>query len=209
MLAISQGEKPTSWPCGTAPRQREAYTWFITELANLRTAFRWAADHGDLDAAAAIATYAAGLGALVHNYEPIAWAEELIEPARAVGHPRLAFLYVMASACWMAGRIEEAVGYADAAQLAIASGRHDEVHFGGEAVLGTAYAFIGRPERWSFHTTAHPAVAKVPIPVEFRVNVAVSDQQCPPTGRPAHTCARLSRNTLACIHSRIPHHHLL
>ena len=54
----------------------------------------------------------------------------------------------MASACWMAGRIEEAVGYADAAQLVIASGRHDEVPFGGEAVLGTAYAFIGQPERW-------------------------------------------------------------
>ena len=34
------------------PRQREAYTWFTTELANLRTAFRWAADHGDLDIAA-------------------------------------------------------------------------------------------------------------------------------------------------------------
>ena len=34
-------------------------------------------------------------------YEPIAWAEELIEPARAVDHPRLAFLYVMASQCFM------------------------------------------------------------------------------------------------------------
>ena len=31
-----------------SPRQREAYDWFTTELANLRTAFRWAADHGDL-----------------------------------------------------------------------------------------------------------------------------------------------------------------
>jgi predicted ATPase/class 3 adenylate cyclase len=131
-----------------SPRQRDAYDWFTVELANLRTAFRWAADQGDLDTAAIIATYAAFLGVLVHNYEPIAWAEELIQPARAVDHPRLAFLYVMASACWMAGRIEEAVGYADAAQLVIASGRHDEVPFGGEAVLGTAYAFIGQPERW-------------------------------------------------------------
>ena len=34
-----------------SPRQREAYTWFTTELANLRTAFRWAADHADLDTA--------------------------------------------------------------------------------------------------------------------------------------------------------------
>ena len=42
-----------------SPRQREAYAWFTAELANLRTAFRWAADHGDLDVAATIATYAA------------------------------------------------------------------------------------------------------------------------------------------------------
>ena len=45
-----------------SPRQREAYNWFTVELPNLRTAFRWAADHDDLDVAAAIATYAAFLG---------------------------------------------------------------------------------------------------------------------------------------------------
>ena len=65
------------------PRQREAYDWFAVELANLRTAFRWAADRGDLDDAATIATYAAFLGFWVENYEPIAWAEELIERARS------------------------------------------------------------------------------------------------------------------------------
>ena len=97
-----------------SPRQREAYEWFTAELANLRTAFRWAADQGDLDVAATIATYAAFLGTIVENYEPIAWAEELIEPARAVDHPRLASLYVMASQCWMPGRIEAAVRYSDA-----------------------------------------------------------------------------------------------
>ena len=100
-----------------SPRQREAYDWFTAELANLRTAFRWAADHGDLDVAATIATYAAFLGFWVENYEPIAWAEELIEPARAVDHPRLAFLYVMASQCCTAGRIEAAVRYSDAGQM--------------------------------------------------------------------------------------------
>ena len=86
-----------------SPRQREAYTWFTAELANLRTAFRWAADHGDLDIAASIATYAAFLGLWVENYEPVAWAEELIESARAADHPRLAALYVMASQCYLAG----------------------------------------------------------------------------------------------------------
>ena len=31
-----------------SPRQREAYDWFTVELANLRTAFRWAADQAIL-----------------------------------------------------------------------------------------------------------------------------------------------------------------
>jgi predicted ATPase len=131
-----------------SPRQRAAYDWFTVEFANLRTAFRWAADRGDLDVAATIATYAAYLGYLVNNYEPMAWAEELIEPARAVDHPRLAFLYAMASQCWNAGRIEAAVGYADAAQTVIASGRHDEVPYGLEGLLGAVYGVIGQPERW-------------------------------------------------------------
>jgi predicted ATPase len=130
-----------------SPRQREAYTWFTVELANLRTAFRWAADRGDLDDAAAIATYAAILGIGVDNFEPVAWAEELIEPARAVDHPRLAFLNVLASQCWNFGRFEAAVRYADDAQSVIGSGRHEEVPFGAEGALGITYMAIGHPER--------------------------------------------------------------
>jgi predicted ATPase/class 3 adenylate cyclase len=130
-----------------SPRQREAYDWFTVELANLRTAFRWAADEDDLNAAAIIATYAAFLGVLVENREPIAWAEELIEPARVADHPRLALLYVMATHCCQAGRTDDAVRYADAAQLVIASGRYEEVPFGGEGVLSVAYLHIGQPKR--------------------------------------------------------------
>jgi len=113
-----------------SPRQRDAYDWFTVELANLRTAFRWAADSGDLDVAAPIASYAGWLGTCVQTLEPITWAEELIEPARAVDHPRLAFLYVIASLCYWTGRIEEAVRYSDAGQLVsrqeprCAAGRH-------------------------------------------------------------------------------------
>ena len=129
-----------------SPHQREAYAWFTVELANLRTAFRWAADHGDLDAAAAIATYAMLLGGLVLIYEPIAWGEELIEPARAVDHPRLATLYVNVAQCYWTGRIEqEAVGYADAGQTVIGNG--GEVPFGLEGALGAVYMAIGQPER--------------------------------------------------------------
>jgi predicted ATPase len=126
--------------------QREAYDWFTIELANLRTAFRWAADHGDLDVAATIATYVGLLGLWVQTFEPIAWAEELIEPARAVDHPRLAFLYVIASLCYNTGRIEAAIGYADAGQIVLGRSREALPH-GTEAMLGMAYVLIGQPDR--------------------------------------------------------------
>ena len=129
-----------------SPRQRETYEWFATERANLRTAFRWAADQGDLDDAATIATYAAFLGICIENYEPVAWAEELIEPARAVDHPRLAFLYVIASRCFTSGRVDAAVRYCDAGMSVLESGR-GEVPFGIEGMLCTAYVYAGQPER--------------------------------------------------------------
>jgi predicted ATPase/class 3 adenylate cyclase len=129
-----------------SPRQREAHDWFTIELANLRAAFRWAADHGDLDVAATIATYAGLLGALVQTLEPIAWAEELIEPARAVDHPRLAFLYAIASQCYTTGRIEAAVGYSVAGQIVLGSSR-EALPYGIEAWLGAVYLVIGQPER--------------------------------------------------------------
>ena len=117
-------------------------------VADLRTAFRWAADQGDLDVAATIATYVGLLGGGVQTYEPIAWVEELIESARAVDHPRLAFLYVIASQCSMTGRIEAAVGYSEAGQIVLGRSR-DALPFGIEGMLGGVYLASGQPERWA------------------------------------------------------------
>jgi predicted ATPase len=130
-----------------SPRQRDAYMWFTVELANLRTAFRWAADHGDLDVAAPIATCAAWLGFLIENYEPIVWAEELIEPARSVDHPRLTDLYVLTSLCYNTGRIDSAIRYTEAAERAI-SGGSDHLPHAAAGFLGSAYPAVGQPERW-------------------------------------------------------------
>lgn len=130
-----------------SPRQREAYEWFAVELANLRTAFRWAANNDDLDAGAAIAAYSGLLGPFLENYEPITWAEELIEHARAVGHPRLAALCVGASLCVVVGRFEEAVRYSEIGQTVIASAS-DKVAYFGAPWLGSAYLFVGQPERY-------------------------------------------------------------
>ncbi|MDT5260641.1 MAG: hypothetical protein QOD10_5721, partial [Mycobacterium sp.] len=130
-----------------SPRQREAFDWVTVELANLRTAFRWAADHGDLDAGAAIAAYAGLLCPHLENCEPIAWAEELIEPLRGVDHPRLAAICVVASLCVLVGRFEEAVRYSEVGQTVIAAAS-DKVSYFGEGFLGIAYLFVGQPERY-------------------------------------------------------------
>jgi hypothetical protein len=130
-----------------SPRQREAYAWFMVELPNLRVAFRWSADHDDLDTASAIASYAGFLAIWVEQYEPVGWAEELIKPARVVGHRRLAQLYVLAAECYAAGRIDESVGYAEAAQRAIESGHFDQVPYEFEVSLGGTNVTIGAPDR--------------------------------------------------------------
>jgi predicted ATPase len=141
-------------------RQREAYAWFGTELANLRTAFRWAADHHDLDTAAPIACYATFLGYWVLQYEPVAWAEELIEPAQAIDHPRLAQLYVAAALCHVTGRRDDFLRYAAESQTVSASGRFDDVppHF--EVVLGGGYMFsqdVDRSVEWCRAVVARSA----------------------------------------------------
>jgi predicted ATPase len=129
-----------------SPRQREAYTWFTTELPNLRTAFRWARAHDEVDVAALIACYTGFYGYVVENYEPVAWAEAMIEPAAAVDHPQLAFLYMIAAQCYSPGRIEQAVRYADACQLVGSSGERPPFGLGGG--LGAAYSYIGQGQRW-------------------------------------------------------------
>ncbi|OBH92085.1 cyclase [Mycobacterium sp. E2733] len=126
--------------------QRQGYAWFSAEMANLRVAFRWAADHDDLDDAVAIATSAAFLGFMVNAMEPTAWAEELIESARAADHPRLPLLYVLAANCYMAGRIDDGVHYADRA-VEMLNGDHSGLPFGLEGWPSGAYTASGHPER--------------------------------------------------------------
>ncbi len=129
-----------------SPQQHEAYKWFGVELANLRAAFRWAADRDELDTAAVIATYAGWVGFLAESSEPSSWAEELIEAARAAHHPRLAFLCQIASVCYMAGRLEPAIGYVEELSAAIRDGR-DGVPFGLAGMAGGVYLYSAQPER--------------------------------------------------------------
>ena len=130
-LAARRGSPRRARPLLRGPRSRHlgalgqppatrGIRWFSSELANLRTAFRWAADHDDLDTAAAIATFADSSAPGSRIYEPISWAEELIDPARAVDHPRLACSIRDGVAC-VINRTDRGglVAYAEAGQAVI------------------------------------------------------------------------------------------
>ena len=60
--ATSPSEKPKSLDALGQPSTAGVRAWFTAELANLRTAFRWAADNDHLTEAAAIAIYGTVLG---------------------------------------------------------------------------------------------------------------------------------------------------
>jgi predicted ATPase len=130
-----------------SPRQRESYEWLARELPNLRAAFHWTVDRDDLDTGATIAFYAALLGMCSYSFEPVTWAEELIQPAQAADHRRLVQLCAMASQCYAAGRVDEAISYIEVGQAALERGCYADVPFGCEATLGTAYHLKGEPEK--------------------------------------------------------------
>ncbi|OBH40397.1 cyclase [Mycobacterium mantenii] len=145
-FAAKDADIMTLWD---SPEQRYAYDWFTTELANLRTAFRWAADDGDLDAAAAIVTLSGLFGVLLENLEAVAWAEELFESAQAVGHPRLVSVCSIASLCYMLGRIDDALAYSEAGRAAMERGVGGVPIGLSELWLGAVYSAIGEADKYA------------------------------------------------------------
>jgi tetratricopeptide (TPR) repeat protein len=130
-----------------SPRQRDAYGWLSRELPNLRTAFRWSVESGDLDNSATIAFFAGLLGVGYELWEPVSWAAELIEQARAADHPRLAQLCSIASQGYAVGRLDEALRYSAIGEAALERGSYEAIPFGFEASLGTAHHLTGEPQK--------------------------------------------------------------
>jgi predicted ATPase/class 3 adenylate cyclase len=155
------------------PGQAEAYQWFGLELANLRSAFRWSADHDDLDSAIAIAIYVASLGYWIEQHEPLSWAEEIIEKARAVEHRRLAQLYAVATHCYVTGRVDDFFRYCAGAQSAIDSGRFDEIPEDLEASMASGYMTTGQPER-SIELCRNVIARRPGAHVFMRLNLALA-----------------------------------
>ena len=100
------------WEIWDGPRQRESLDWVAAELANLRASFRWATDQGDLRVATVIAAHAAIMSWPLQRFEPVGWAEEILEAVVEADLPQLPRLYIAASLCLYGGRPDVGVAYA-------------------------------------------------------------------------------------------------
>ncbi|MFB9268594.1 hypothetical protein ACFFWD_36670 [Bradyrhizobium erythrophlei] len=101
-----------------SPRQPEAYQWLDREIGNLRAAFRWASEHGEIDIAARIASNIGDMARFRVRDEAAHWAGEIVEAARTIRHRRLAVLLTWAaSSAWSFARLEEARRHAKEAIL--------------------------------------------------------------------------------------------
>jgi predicted ATPase/class 3 adenylate cyclase len=117
------------WARWNGPDQRVALDWVEREFANLRTAFRWAAEH-DLEYAVAIAAHTAMLTMAMQRFESVGWVEEILPAASAAEVAQLPRLYTAACVCALTGRPEVAVGYAQRAQALEDDPRFDPFEFG-------------------------------------------------------------------------------
>jgi predicted ATPase len=131
------------------PRFRFAVEWVDLELANLRAGFRWAVDRRDLVTAVAIAAHTGVLGFLRQRFEPVGWAEEILEAATDAQIAQLPRLYAAASNCLYTGRPDAGARYAQTAIALEADDRYDpftgfENPRGREA---EAHRFAGRNDR--------------------------------------------------------------
>ena len=138
-------EARARWDTWNGPGQRVALDWVDVEFANLRTGFRWAADRGDHATATAIAAHTAMLAFTLRRYEPVGWAEELLDAGADVH--QLPRLYTAASLCEFTGQPTRALEYAQHALRLEGEGCHEPFEIGWSSFLqSTAHRFTGELE---------------------------------------------------------------
>jgi predicted ATPase len=153
------------WDKWDGPGQRVGLDWMDVEFANLRAAFRWAADQLDVTTAAAIAAHTAMLGHMLQRFEPAGWAEEILEAARAIELAQLPRLYTAASLCMFGGRYEDAISYTQAALALGPDARYDPFDPAWSPSLqALAHLFAGRLDPFmeiNANLAAQPGLSQV------------------------------------------------
>jgi len=110
--AFFADEAVRRWERWSGPEWRIQVDWVQAELANLRAAYRWAAEHGDVETATDVAAHAALIGFSIELFETVGWAEALLEAAERAGVRRLPRLYAAAGYACFVGRAAAAAANA-------------------------------------------------------------------------------------------------
>ena len=105
-------EAATRWERWNGPGWRQQVDWVHAELADLRSAFRWSHDRGQLVVATDVAAHAALMGFSVELFETIGWAEALLDEAADADVRRLPRLYAAAGYACFVGRADVATIHA-------------------------------------------------------------------------------------------------
>ena len=105
-------EAAARWERWNGPAWRDEVDWVRAELANLRSAFRWSRDRGQVAVATDIAAHAALMGFSVELFETIGWAEALLGEATRADVRRLPRLYAAAGYACFVGRAAAATANA-------------------------------------------------------------------------------------------------
>jgi tetratricopeptide (TPR) repeat protein len=94
-----------------SPRQIEAYRWLDREMGNLRAAFRWSVDRGDIEIAGNLASNLGDMGLFQLRDEVKFWAAEIVDAARRVRHRRLPMIvtWVATAEYYSERRLESAM----------------------------------------------------------------------------------------------------
>ena len=120
------------------------------EFANLRVAFRWAADRANLDVATAIAAHSTMLAIDLQPLESVGWAEEILPAAIAADVRHLPRLFAAASFCFLTGtRAEVGVGYAETAVMLEVDPRYESFEPGWAKFMeASSHLYAGRNDRY-------------------------------------------------------------
>ncbi len=118
-------EASTRYGHWNGPGWRDAVDWVEIELDNLRSAFRWSVQRGELEVATDVAAHAALMGFSVQLFETVAWAEELLPAATDADVHRLPRLYAAAGYACFVGRAQAAAANAHRATELETQSRYD------------------------------------------------------------------------------------
>jgi predicted ATPase/DNA-binding SARP family transcriptional activator/class 3 adenylate cyclase len=119
-----------NWSRWNGPDQLDALNWVDREFANLRAAFRWAADNDELECAVSVAAHTAMLTMGMQRFEPVGWVEEILDAATEAEVVQLPRLYTAGCVCVLMGRPEVAVERGQRAQALEADPRFEPFEHG-------------------------------------------------------------------------------